>query len=130
MAWCQLMHLYLNGTPIMVSLFLYILWCILISKMHSFVKQDKTAWLSYIDGKSLSLCMPWRHRRKEANVAHFQVLSYYILKERLQKTLNMKGQPVSELKFQCGTSWIHRRMLPSLLQCLVDTCKFTSWNYK
>ena len=40
----------------------------------------------------------------EANVAHFQVLSHYILKERLRKTLNMKGQPVSELKFQCGTS--------------------------
>jgi hypothetical protein len=28
------------------------------SKMHSFVKQDKKAWLSYADGKSLSLCMP------------------------------------------------------------------------
>jgi len=63
--------------------------------MHSFVKQEEKKWLSYVDGKSLSLYMPWRHRWKEADVAHFQVLSYYILKERLWKTLNMKGQPVS-----------------------------------
>ena len=130
MAWCQLTHLYLSGTPTVVSLFLYLPLCILISKMHSFVKQDKKAWLSYVDGKSLSLCMPWRHRWKEADVAHFQVLSYYILRERLQKTLNIKGQTVSELKFQCRTSWIQSRVLPPLLQYFVDTCKFTSWNYK
>ena len=130
MAWCQLMHLYLNGTPTVVSLFLYLLWCILISKLHSFVKQDKKAWLPYVDGKSLSVCMPWGHRWKEADFAHFQVLSYHIPKERVRKTMNMKGQPVSELKFQCGTSWKQSRVLPPLLQCFVDTCKFTSWNYK
>ena len=130
MAWCQPMHLYLNGTPIVVPLFLYLLWCILISKTHSFVKQDKKAWLLFVDGKSLFLCIPWRHMWKKADVAHFQVLSYYILKDRLRITLNMKGQPVSELKFQCGTSWIQSTVLPPLLQCLIDTCKFSSWNYK
>lgn len=75
------MHLYLIGTPTVVSLFLYLLWCILISKMHSFVKQDKKTWLSYVDGKSLSLCMPRGHRWKDADSARFQVLSYHILKE-------------------------------------------------
>jgi len=126
------MHLYLNGTPTVVSLFLYLLWCILISKLHSFVKQDKKAWLPYVDGKSLSVCMPWGHRWKEADFAHFQVLSYHILKERVRKTMNMKGQPVSELKFQCGTSWKQSRVLPPLLQCFVDTCKFLvllRWRY-
>jgi hypothetical protein len=57
--------------------------------MHYFVTQDKKAWLSYIDGKRFSLCMPCRHWWKEADVAHFQVLSYYILEETAENPLNV-----------------------------------------
>ena len=94
--------------------------------MHSFVKK---AWLSYVDGKSFSLCMPGKHRWKEADVAHFQVLPYYILRQTAE-IYEYVTTEIYELKFQCRTLWIHSRVLPTLLRCLVDTCcKFTSWNY-